>query len=96
MAWISSHLRWPPTPPDLTLSDRPEAVEQGLSEDPLQAPPEGPGLSPEPWQLPQTWHPAQPCFSVSDKQRSCSHNPCFRGRPGQGRAWWLLSPGPPA
>lgn len=58
----------PPPPPHLTLSDGPEAVKQGLLEDPLQAPQEGRGLSPEPWQLPQTWHPAQPFFSISDKR----------------------------
>lgn len=48
-------------------SDRPEAVKQELLRDPQQAPQEVPGLSPEPWRQPQTWHPAQSFFSASEE-----------------------------
>lgn len=85
--------------PPRSDSLRPEAIKQGLLEDPQQVPQEGPGLSPESWPQPQTWHPAQPLLALARSTRCGSHNLCFRGRPGWGQGLvvdgsWALCRGP--
>lgn len=87
---LDQQLPPPITPPGHPLPPRRDPLRQargcqaqGLLEDPLQAPQEGRGLSPEPWQPPHTWHPAQPFFSISDKHAQLQPQSLLPwGRPG--------------